>query len=132
MSDHLDNDLDNILAKLAWNGKYTDSGQEVVNAGEVIKAKEAIDQYTQSKLKAFAGEYEQALPSKKKGHAECTNPEHGKVMSVAEVEDRNFNTGHCTCGWEVNFVMPLVDEGYNRAITELEEAIKAIKEKYQL
>lgn len=38
----LDNDLDNILANLAWNGKYFDSGQEVVNAGEVIKAKLAL------------------------------------------------------------------------------------------
>ena len=52
----LDSDLDNILANLAWNGKYFDSGQEVVNAGEVIKAKEAIDRLvTEARIDELQG-----------------------------------------------------------------------------
>ena len=34
--------LDKILGILAWNGKYTDSGQEVADAGAVHEAKAAI------------------------------------------------------------------------------------------
>lgn len=36
--------VDNILAILAWKGKYTDAGQEVVNAGEVKQAKAELYQ----------------------------------------------------------------------------------------
>lgn len=39
MSDKPLKTVDNILAILAWKGKYTDSGQEVVDAGEVERAK---------------------------------------------------------------------------------------------
>ncbi|CAN5694098.1 hypothetical protein BH23PAT2_BH23PAT2_08300 [soil metagenome] len=36
--------IENILARLAWNGKYADAGQEVVSAGAVAEATRAITQ----------------------------------------------------------------------------------------
>lgn len=35
--------VDTILARLAWSGKYTDAGQEVVSAGEVAEAQAALN-----------------------------------------------------------------------------------------
>lgn len=139
--DHPDNDkdldeiLNTLVSLIASNqvdfSENTVSFEEAQRIGTKYtdKAKKAIQKYAQSKLKAFAGEVNTSLPTKKKGHAECLNPNCGKIMSVAEVEDRNFNTGQCTCGWKVKFVMPLIDEGYNRALTEVAKALKAIKEK---
>ena len=48
--------VDNILAILAWKGKYTDSGQEVVDAGEVERAKAAINNHYKELFLSIIGE----------------------------------------------------------------------------
>lgn len=102
--DHLDNDkeLDNILANLAWNGKYTDSGQEIVDKGAVEKAKDLIDQYTQSKLKAFAGEFEKAIGEDEADILVKDNGDGSRIVQVSPT---------------------------NEYRAELRESLKAIKEK---
>lgn len=72
--------------------------------GTTIKdVHDAIEAHTQSKLKAFAGEYIDAIPDEVE-------------MKVGTVK------------------IPLndIERGYNLAIQDVNEALKAIKEKYQL
>lgn len=102
--DHLDNDkdLNNILANLAWSGKYFDSGQEVLNAFAVKEAKDLIDQYTQSKLEAFAGEVLETIES-----------EYQKCSTVGRVNDEGYTKLYVQSEYRSN----------------LREALKAIKGK---
>ena len=58
MSDKPLKTVDNILAILAWKGKYTDSGQEVVDAGEVERAKAAINNHYKELFLSIIGEDE--------------------------------------------------------------------------
>ncbi len=104
-----DKDLNNILANLAWSGKYFDSGQEVLNAFAVKEAKDLIDQYTQSKLKAFAGDMEEAI-----GEDEYPDQHFPTVLQGENIEKYDKVTAR------------------DRLRAELRQALKAIKEKYQL
>lgn len=65
-SDHLDNDKEELRLKLlAEISDYSDSNNnEAGHHNAVYASKELlkiVDQYTQSKLKAFAGEFEKAI-----------------------------------------------------------------------
>lgn len=115
MSDHLDNDKEELLenfehefdvateklqvTKPVFDGRLGDPAL-ALKASLTRFLKHHIDQYTQSKLKAFAGEYKDALGSFTKDYE--TNMPTTTVQSREDLRQ------------------------------EVLEALKAIKEKYQL
>ena len=113
MSDHLDNDKEDETVSKILIALTTDRTTPYLY--RLKNAEQAVHQYTQSKLKAFAGEVEEAIPTK------------GIVQDDEDLEDEftGKQLKHELQENNINF-------GKNDAIDSFVEALKAIKEKYQL
>jgi len=100
MKDHLDNDKE-VKQEILYEFLNQFKEDKYLSQSNTDKAVEAIDQYTQSKLKAFAREVEEEL--RLMSHV-CPKDSTGCAKFAQRCQTRN---------WQV-------------------EALKAIKEKYQL
>lgn len=111
-SDHLDNDKE-ILVTRDLKIQHSDHRVKCYSnmmCGNCKEAVKLIDQYTQSKLKAFAGEVDEALPNKKTditGYHEDHTPEQLTRITA-------------------------MNRFYNQAIDDVKKSLKAIKGKYKL
>ena len=83
----MDKTIENVLARLAWTGKYTDSGQEVVNAGAVAEATQAITQAMLDVLpeKITAGDIENAIPANYR-RDDNADTQRGYNQAISEME----------------------------------------------
>ncbi len=102
--DHLDNDKD-LRQEILYEFLNQFKEDKYLSQGNTDKAVGAIDQYTQSKLKAFAEEVEEAIGE--------------EIMCYDSTDISHKFMGCDTCQ-------------SNMKNHELRQALKAIKEKYQL
>ena len=110
---HLDNDKEELRLKLlAEISDYSDSNNnEAGHHNAVYASKELlkiVDQYTQSKLKAFAGEFEKAIGKDDRDYSQDNTDLASKIALVA-------SSAAC-----------------NELRVELRQALKAIKERWNL
>ena len=105
---HLDNDKD-LRQEILYEFLNQFKEDKYLSQSNTDKAVEAIDQYTQSKLKAFAGEIEEAI-----GEYEYPEQHFPTVLQGENIEKYDKVTAR------------------DRLRAELRQALKAIKEKYQL
>ena len=104
----LDNDKD-LRQEILYEFLNQFKEDKYLSQGNTDKAVGAIDQYTQSKLKAFAGEVEKAI-----GEDEYPEQHFPTVLQGENIEKYDKVTAR------------------DRLRAELRQALKAIKEKYQL
>jgi len=104
----LDNDKD-LRQEILYEFLNQFKEDKYLSQGNTDKAVGAIDQYTQSKLKAFAGEVEKAI-----GEDEYPEQHFPTVLQGENIEKYDKVTAR------------------DRLRAELRQALKAIKGKYQL
>lgn len=78
--------IDDVLARLAWSGKYTDAGQEVVSAGAVAEATQAITQAMLEALPEKKRKMSFAEASKDVKLYELATHNHGYNQAILEME----------------------------------------------
>jgi hypothetical protein len=108
---HLDNDKD-LRQEILYEFLNQFKEDKYLSQSNTDKAVEAIDQYTQSKLKAFAGEVEEAIGE----------DEHTTLVSKADLMAQED-------GSNVVQLKQKATTARNRYRAELKQALKAIKGK---
>ena len=134
LKDHLDNDkeytLEEVRAFLCGEASL-----DGLKFGEIVKGRpafwwrkhlrKAIEAHTQSKLKAFAGEVEEAIGEDLPPCWAHDSRDDGEdYQGVDSVEIAGHKHYPCSTNEEA--------EQFNLRLTEQRQALKAIKEKYQL
>ena len=103
----LDNDKD-LRQEILYEFLNQFKEDKYLSQGNTDKAVGAIDQYTQSKLKAFAGEFEKAIGKDDRDYSQDNTDLASKIALVA-------SSAAC-----------------NELRVELRQALKAIKERWNL